>query len=130
MKVTTIQGNYHNNSFTGLWGDTKTIKESRKTKWCSDIYDYENKEYHPFADESLEALSNIQKKNSTYKTSKMTDIKDCFVHTGTNICIKSSLLFTAKQWMNYISHKMAAGCPEFNIIENNLRKLHLERYLR
>ena len=127
MKITPI---IYNKSFQGLWGGTVTRKESIKNKFSYDIYDYETKEYYPFADEKLEALSDVLKKNSTYKTESSDEIENCLVHTGTNIHIKTSLLFTTKQWMDYISKKMIAGCPEFNLIEKNLKKLALDKYLR
>lgn len=130
MKITAVGQNNYNRAFKGLWGETIPKKGYSENSWHSDIYDYETKEYHPFADENIEALSNVQKKNSTYKTCENPEKKNCFIHTGTNICIKAKLLFTAKQWQNYISHKMAASCPEFKFIEKNLKSLHLERYLR
>lgn len=129
MKIIATNVNHYNN-FRGLWGDIIPQKGYSENKWSSHIYDYETKEYHPFADENFEALSNVQKKNSTYKTMLNKEIENCYIHTGTNISIKANLLFTAKQWLNYISHKIAVGSPEFKVIEDNLRNLHLERYLR
>ena len=130
MRISVVNGIQSQTKFRGLWGDTKTCKGESALSWNSDVYDYVTKEYHPFADESLESLSKIQKQNSTYKTIGNPERANSRIHVGTNISIKSSLLFTTKQWLNYISYKMSAGCPEFKFIENNLRDLHLERYLR
>ena len=130
MNIMPVAQVNNSKSFKGLWGNTIPKKEVTKNTFRLDVYDYITREYHPFADESLEALSNVLKKNSTYKTENSKEIENCLVHTGINICIKSNLLFTTKQWMNYISNKMITGCPEFNFIEKNLKNLHLDKYLR
>ena len=75
---------------------------------------------------SIENVNNILKENSTYKKI----LGDGFTkEIGTDISIKNRLYFTAKQWLKYINNKMEAGSIERRMIEQNLRKLHLEKYL-
>lgn len=125
MKVTVNTVN-----FCGLWGNTSRVNNREQNKYYTHINDYEVKEYFPFADEALEALSNVQKQNSTYRTVPIDQDRTCFLHNGTNICIKSNLLFTAKQWFAYITNKLPKESVETKWIERNLKNIHLERYLR
>lgn len=131
-KINSVSSAQSNNAikFQGLWGNTLKVNNQTKNTYCKHIYNYETKEYHPFADECLEDLSNIQKKNSTYKTISNEFDNNCVIHSGTNILIKPYLLFTTKQWIAYISNKLIKESPEVKLIEKNLKQLHLERYLR
>ena len=131
MKITKID---NVNTFKGLWGETIKIKESKQSILGLDVSDYETRLYHPFGDESIEDLSMVQKNNSTFKT----QVSDTFngknscvkKRTGTNISIQPSLLFSAKQWLLYATNKLALKEHEIRLIENNLKILHLERYLK
>ena len=123
MRITKI--NIQQN-FKGLWGDTIKINERKNSQKGLVISDYETKIYYPFGDESIENANNILKENSTYKKI----LGDGFTkEIGTDISIKNRLYFTAKQWLKYINNKMEAGSIERRMIEQNLRKLHLEKYL-
>ena len=122
----------YTNSFKGLWGDTIKYNDRKQSLVGLEIFDYETKKYYPFGDESIEAIANIQKNNSTYNLTRNTLNNGAYVarHTGTNISIKQPLLFSAKQWFLYISNKLALGEHEIKLIENNLKNLHLEKYLK
>lgn len=134
--INTISRSYQTKqtNFSGLWGDTIKLKEQLTSKRQTDIYDCEIKQYYPFAEEPLQKVHDIMKKNTTYRTfesmNSALEKLPCYVHTGTDVRVKKGLLFTTKQWLNYLSKKIEAGTPEFNLIENNLKNLHLERYLR
>jgi hypothetical protein len=95
------------------------------------LANYETRLYYPFGDESIEDVNKIMKNNTTYKRiiendSDILSIKQ----SGTDISVKQPLLFSAKQWFQYISNKLALGSVECRLIEENLRRLHLEKYIR
>lgn len=114
----------------GLWGETLLVNNMSNSNSRVVISNYETKHYYPFGDESLEEVNNVLKENSTYKTLKEESSDVLFIkEVGTNISIKQPLLFSAKQWMKYIANKLAIGGPEYRLIEQNLKSLHLERYL-
>ena len=128
MRVTAI--NYQNN-FKGLWGET--IKTNGKSQSDSKLIfsNYETKIYYPFGDESIEDVNKVLRSNSTYQ--KLTENKSDNIYIkeiGTDISIKERLYFSAKQWLKYISNKLAVGSAEHSLIEQNLRNLHLEKYIR
>ena len=138
MKVSAVnsQNNrkYSNIRFSGLWGDTIKRNGQVLDKQKLEIYDFETKEYFPFAEESLQTVHNIMKENTTFKILEEEISSDefcrCRKFEGTDIRVKSGLLFTTKQWINYITNKLITGSVECNLIERNLKNLHLERYLR
>ena len=134
MKVTTIGLQNNSLSYKGLWGDTIKRKEQVVKKQRLDIYDCETKVYFPFAEESLQSVHNIMKENTTFKVSELVSTSDkfsyCRKYEGTDVRVNSGLLFTTKQWINYITNKLITGSVECNLIERNLKSLHLERYLR
>ena len=80
------------------------------------------------------ALHDIMKENTTFKITRQEEGLDEFLYCkkfeGTDVRVKPSLLFTTKQWINYITNKLVSGSVECNFIEQNLKNLHLERYLR
>jgi len=118
------------NSFKGLWGETKKINKVTQNELHTDIYSYTNKDYYPFADEHLESLNKIIKDFSTYNTTILDEKNIYRLHSGTNISVKSFLYFTKKQWLKYIEGRLPIGSVELNFIEKNLKKLHLEKYLK
>ena len=121
-------------NFKGLWGETISQNQLQTTATKVDIYDCQTKEYHPFADESIEETYEVLKKNSTYTTSKESYLAELariwLKHTGTDIRIKEWLHFTAKEWANYLKNSLKNTIYQTKIIENNLKNLHLEHYLR
>ncbi len=134
MRVTAINSQNNRLSYKGLWGDTITRQEELLSKRGIDIYNCETKEYFPFCEESLQSVNDLMKANTTYRVIEENESGDkfsrCRKHEGTDIRVHGTLLFTTKQWINYITNKIVSGSVECNLIENNLRKLHLERYLR
>ena len=116
-------------NFKGLWGDTKKINEVSSNELSTDIYNFETKEYFPFADEHIESFRGILK-DSTYTVEQIKNKENWKIHTGLNISIKSFLLFSKKQWLDYISYKISKESIDFKFIEKNLKNMHLERYLR
>ncbi len=128
MRVTAI--NYQNN-FKGLWGETIKTKERRQSDSKLILSNYETKIYYPFGDESIEDVNRVLRTNSTYQ--KLTENRSDNMYIkeiGTDISIKERLYFSAKQWLKYISNKLAVGSAEYNLIEQNLKNLHLEKYIR
>ena len=123
MRITSID---NTQNFKGLWGDTIKVNGRKNNYSGLVISDYETKNYYPFGDESIECANNVLKTNSTYK--KILE-NGYTKEVGTDISIKNRLFFTAKQWMKYIGNKMDVGSVERRMIEHNLKKLHLERYL-
>ena len=105
MKVTAVSrynqvSTQNKIAFKGLWGDTKKINKVTSNELTTDIYNFETKEYFPFADDHLESFQEILKE-STYHTITFTNKENWRLHTGLNICIKPYLLFSKKQWLDY-----------------------------
>ena len=128
MKITSID---NQRSFKGLWGETIKTNEQKLQGNKMVLANYETRLYYPFGDESIEDVNKIMKNNTTYKRiiendSDILSIKQ----SGTDISVKQPLLFSAKQWFQYISNKLALGSVECRLIEENLRRLHLEKYIR
>ena len=87
--------------------------------------------YYPFGDESLENVNSVMKENTTYKRIIENGADSLYIsQTGIDVRVKQPLLFCTKQWINYITNKLSIGSPEYILIEQNLKKLHLEKYLR
>ena len=128
MKITSID---NQRSFKGLWGETIKTNEQKLQGNKMVLANYETRLYYPFGDESIEDVNKIMKKNTTYKRiiENESDILS-ITQTGTDISVKQPLLFSAKQWLQYISNKLAIGSIECRLIEENLRRLHLEKYIR
>ena len=128
MKITSIN---NQNSFKGLWGETVKTNEQRKLDKKIIFADYETKHYYPFGDESIEDVNKVLKENSTYKRTIKSELDSISItQTGTDVSVKQSLLFSAKQWIKYLNNKLSLSNVECKLIEQNLRKLHLEKYLK
>ena len=128
MKIASID---NQRSFKGLWGETIKTNEQKLHGNKMVLANYETRLYYPFGDESIEDVNKIMKNNTTYKRiiendSDILSIKQ----SGTDINVKQPLLFSAKQWFQYISNKLELGSVECRLIEENLRRLHLEKYIR
>ena len=140
MKINAVQNlqqNYYQkgtNSFKGLWGNSYKRNEKIYSDTDLEIYDYEKKEYFPFSDESLQSVSNLLKENTTYQKIYVDKLakEDCMctIYKGVDISVKQPLLFSANQWKEYITNKLPTDSIDFRFIEQNLRKIHLERYLK
>ena len=127
MKITSIN---NQNNFRGLWGESIKTQEHKNLGSKMINSDYETKIYYPFGDESIEDVNNIMKKNITYKRTIENYADTLSIsQTGIDVSVKQRLLFSAKQCMKYMTNKLAIGSIEHRLIEQNLRSLHLEKYL-
>jgi hypothetical protein len=128
MKITSIN---NQNGFKGLWGDPIVTNEKKHLDKKMIHSDYETKIYYPFGDEAWEEVNNVMKQNITYRRTITNNGDLLYVsQTGTDVSVKQPLLFGAKQWINYITNKLTLTKQECQLIEQNLKKLHLEKYIR
>ena len=127
MKITSIN---NQNSFKGLWGDSIVTNEKKHLDKKMIHADYETKIYYPFGDEAWEEVNNVMKQNTTYRRTITNNGDLLYVsQTGTDVSVKQPLLFGAKQWINYITNKLALTKQECQLIEQNLKRLNLEKYI-
>lgn len=128
MKITSIN---NQNTFKGLWGESIKTNEQKQNGKNLILANYETRVYYPFGDESIEDANKVLRENSTYKKIAEQNADTlCIKEIGTDVSIKSRLFFTAKQWMNYINNKFALSNIELELIEQNLKKLKLEKYMK
>ena len=128
MKITSIN---NQNTFKGLWGETIKTNEHKNLGAKEFFANYETKIYYPFGDESIETVNNVMKENTTYKKFTNNNFDKLSIYeTGTDVSVKNPLLFSGKQWLKYLSNKLAIGSIERCLIEENLKRLHLEKYIK
>ena len=123
----------NNNSFKGLWGKTVQHNDYNYSEQYDIRDDSRTREYYPFKDETQETINEVVKRNKTYKQ-EMVDYtnpphKSVLESTGTDIKVMSKLEFTAYEWAKYVGNSLKSAL-KVNHIENNLKKLHLEKHLR
>ena len=128
MKITSIN---NQNAFRGLWGESIIINERKQAGKNLVFANYETKIYYPFGDESIEDVNTVMRKNTTYKRVVENGLDTLSIsQTGVDVSVKQRLLFSAKQWINYINNKLSLSNVERQLIEQNLRRLKLEKYIR
>lgn len=136
MKIQKITDKIHSQqmqkkqSFKGLWGETHNSSYMLdSSNW---IYEHrKTKDYFPFLDEPNFEINRVVRNNSS---SKGGPAEDCDLQS---VCveIKERLGFTKKEWNKYLSgaRQKAHDLKErltASMIENNLRKLNLQKYIR
>ena len=128
MKITSIN---NQNGFKGLWGDSIVTNEKKHLDKQIINANYETKIYYPFGDEAWEEVNNVMKQNTTYRRT-ITNNGDLLhvSQTGIDVSVKQPLLFGTKQWISYITNKLTLTKQECQLIEQNLKRLHLEKYIR
>jgi hypothetical protein len=131
MKINAIKTKL---TFQGLWGNTTNKAVKVRSDESLKIYSTEKIEYFPFSNESLEEANKVLKQNTSldvYRDEKLAK-EDCICekYVKKDVCIKQYLLFSSKDWLDYLNKKISNGSYMHSLIENNLKKLHLEKYLR
>ena len=129
MKISPI-AQQQNQTFKGLWGETNVERYMLDSTYY--IYEHRKiKDYYPFLDETKDEVAEVIRKNEYFEggLTDLVDASSCVVN------LKESLNFTKKEWEKYLAGKLKGALDiqkrlTAELIENNLRKLKLTKYIK
>lgn len=129
MKVSPI-AQQQNQTFKGLWGNSTEERYMLDSSYY--IYEHRTvKDYHPFLDESKKEIENVVRQKEFFNGG-LVDMVDA---TSCQVRVLETLNFTKKEWEKYLAGKLK-GALDINkrltaeMIENNLKKLNLTKYIK
>ena len=127
MRILPINKNYKNPDFRGLWGDTYH-KSVRRENYSMDKIVFN---YHPFQDESKEAIEKIVKENSFEYTAPWFETGGKAIDYSKSVKLHTKLPFTKSQYQEYCNRSLMPNLKTNlqDFISNALAERNLHKFI-